>query len=174
MRAQELWRTHCQQLSEYDAIISVKDAELDRLRARTEAEELDSHPPSPSDVVAHTTPIGSEPRPHVAPARRGKAPPVDSFRGEDADVHFEDWLPTLQRAATWNKLSEEELLMQLAGHMRGRVLQEWELLDESDKSTFAKATKSLQSRLDPGSRALAAQDFRHTIQGEAELVADFI
>ena len=83
MRAQELWRTHCQQLSEYDAIISVKDAELDRLRARTEAEELDSHPPSSSDVVAHTTPIGSEPRPHVAPARRGKAPPVDSFRGED-------------------------------------------------------------------------------------------
>ena len=58
--------------------------------------------------------------------------------------------------------------MQLAGHMRGRALQEWDLLDESDKATFAVATQSLRSRLDPGSRALAAQDFHHTIQGEAE------
>ena len=29
-------------------------------------------------------------------------------------------------------------------------------------------------RLDPGSKALAAQDFRHTFQGDAERVADFI
>ena len=64
--------------------------------------------------------------------------------------------------------------MQIAGHMRGRALQEWDLLDESDKATFAVATQSLHSRLDPGSRALAAQDFRHTIQGEAHPVADFI
>ena len=64
--------------------------------------------------------------------------------------------------------------MQLAGHMRGQALQEWDLLDESDKATFTVATQSLRSCLDPGSRALAAQDFRHTVQGEAEPVADFI
>ena len=45
---------------------------------------------------------------------------------------------------------------------------------ESDKVTFAVATQSLRSRLDPGSRALAAQDCRHTMQREAEPVADFI
>ena len=111
---------------------------------------------------------------HIAPIRRGKTPPVDSFSGDNPDVRFDDWLSTLQRAATWNRWSEEELLMQLAGHMRGRALQEWDLLDESDKAMFAVATQSLRSRLDPGSRALAAQDFRHTIQGEAEPVADFI
>ena len=111
---------------------------------------------------------------HIAPICRGKAPPVDSFSGDNPDVRFDDWLPTLQRSATWNRWSEEELLMQLAGHMRGRALQEWDLLGESDKATFAVATQSLRSRLDPGSGALAAQDFRHTIQGEAQPVADFI
>ena len=32
-------------------------------------------------------------------------------------ARFDDWLPTLQRAATWNRLTDEEFLMQLAGHM---------------------------------------------------------
>ena len=31
--------------------------------------------------------------------RRGKAPPVDSFKGSDPEVRFLDWLPTLERAA---------------------------------------------------------------------------
>ena len=26
--------------------------------------------------------------------RRGKAPPVDSFSGEDESIHLDDWLPT--------------------------------------------------------------------------------
>ena len=66
-----------------------------------------------------------------------------SFSGDNPDARFDDWLPSLQRAATWNRWSEEELLMQLVGHMRGRALQEWDLLDESDKATFAVATQSL-------------------------------
>jgi len=64
--------------------------------------------------------------------------------------------------------------MQLAGHLRGRALQEWNLLGEGDKETYAEAMQALRSRLDPGGRALAAQDFRHTVQGETEGVADFI
>ena len=33
---------------------------------------------------------------------------------------------------------------------------------------------SLLSRLDPGSRTLSVQDFRHTLQGVGKCVADFI
>ena len=54
------------------------------------------------------------------------------------------------------------------------MLQEWDLLEEDDRKTFSAATQALQTRLDPGNRAVAAQDFRHLSQGEAELVSDFI
>ena len=106
----------------------------------------------------------------VSIPRRGKAPPVDPFDGENTDSRFEDWLPTLERAATWNGWSEEEKLLQLAGHLRKRALQEWNLLDISDRREFSVAAKSLQDRLDPGSRTLAAQDFRHAAQQESESV----
>lgn len=66
-------------------------------------------------------------------SRRGKAPPVDSFNGEVYDITFDDWLPALQRASEWNGWSDEETLIQLAGHLRGRALQEWTLLRTTEK-----------------------------------------
>ena len=68
----------------------------------------------------------------------------------------------------WTK---EEHLMQLAGHLRSRALQEWNLLDANDKSTLDSAVKSLQARLDPGNKLVAAQDFRHLSQSDSESVA---
>ena len=62
--------------------------------------------------------------------RKGKAPPVDSFSGEDEAVRLDDWMPTLKRAATWKDWSEGDLLLQLAGRLRGRALQEWDLIPE--------------------------------------------
>ena len=56
--------------------------------------------------------------------RKGKAPSVDPFTGEDPEVRFVDWLPTLTRASQWNEWTPEESLMQLAGHLRGHALQE--------------------------------------------------
>ena len=105
---------------------------------------------------------------------RGKAPPVDPFTGEEPETRLDDWLPSLKRAATWNEWTEGELLLQLAGHLRGRALQEWGLLDDASKETYQTAVESLRMRVDPGSRTLAAQDFRHLTQGEKEPVADFI
>ena len=32
-------------------------------------------------------------------ARYGKAPPIDPFTGEDAEITLDDWLPSLKRAA---------------------------------------------------------------------------
>jgi len=86
---------------------------------------------------------------------------TDFMIGENAEFHLEDWLPTLERASSWNCWTDEELLLQFAGHLRGRALQEWNLLREEDKLSYKAATQALQNRLDPGCRALAAQDFRH-------------
>lgn len=72
-------------------------------------------------------------------ARRGKAPPVNPFDGESLDVLFEDWIPSLRRAE-WNGWSERETLIQLAGHLRGRALQEWDLLAPHEKQSLQEAT----------------------------------
>ena len=112
----------------------------------------------------------------VQPVRKrlGKAPPVDSFNGEQPEVRFEDWLPTLERAAAWNGWSNEELLLQLAGHLRGKALQEWSLMGQAEKARYKDATVELTRRLDPGSRIMAVQDFRHAVQRETESVADYL
>ena len=65
-------------------------------------------------------------------------------------------------------------MLQIAAHLRGRALQEWSLLDDATKTSYAQAVESLRAWLYPGSRVLAAQDFRHTKQEEKEPVASFI
>ena len=69
---------------------------------------------------------------------------------------------------------EGELLLQLAGHLHGRALQEWGILDMDTKKFYTQAIDALHLRLDPGSWTLAAKDFWHTLQAEEERVADFI
>ena len=64
--------------------------------------------------------------------------------------------------------------MQLAGHLRGRALQEWNLLRDAERETYQTAVAALRGRLDAGSKTMAAQDFRHATQGESESVGDFI
>ena len=56
----------------------------------------------------------------------------------------------------------------------GSRLQEWDLLGEGDRATFDAASKALREWLDPGRKAMAAQDFRHCSQSENESVSDFI
>ena len=105
---------------------------------------------------------------------RGKAPPGDSFTGEEAELRLEDWLPTLERVSSWNGWTQEELLMQFARYLHGWALQEWNLLGPEDRESYETATQALRTPLDPGDRALAAQDFRHTLQQESETVGDFV
>ena len=82
--------------------------------------------------------------------RRGKAPPVNCFTGEKPKLRLDDWLPNLERAASWNGWTDEELLMQFAGHLRGHALLEWNLLEQREKESYNAATKALRDRLDPG------------------------
>ncbi len=189
-RLKQVWRLNCEQVAEYEELLAAKDAELERLRdLLARRDESGSQPammtPSKGERTERIPKEGAVQTVDFQAAResaaelpsfrrRGKAPPVDSFTGEEPDVQLDDWLPALQRAAKWNGWTEQELLLQLAGHLRGRALQEWNLLEEEDYRSWEKATTALHTRLDPGSKILAAQDFRHTAQGENETVADFI
>ena len=96
--------------------------------------------------------------------RRGKAPPVEPFTEEDPAVKLDDWLPMLRRASLWNSWSQEEQLLQFAEHLRGRALQEWDLLSKRDRATFDTVVLALRERLDSGGKAMAAQDFQHCSQ----------
>ena len=53
--------------------------------------------------------------------------------------------------------------MQLAGHLKGRALQEWNLLGSEEKATFCTAVESLRARVNLGNKTLAAQNFCHTV-----------
>lgn len=101
-------------------------------------------------------------------------PPVDPFDDESTDVTFEEWYPTLECAADWNGWSEGETLTQLAGNFRRRALTEWNLLSLDDKKSLKQAADILCSCLDPFSQTMAAQEFRHLVQQEVELVSHHI
>ena len=45
--------------------------------------------------------------------RHGKAPPIDSFTGEEPGTRLDDWLPDLDRSAEWNGWSAVDKLFQL-------------------------------------------------------------
>ena len=65
-------------------------------------------------------------------------------------------------------------MIQLARYFRGQALQEYNLLRPEERSSFELTIAALRVRLDPGGKAIAAQDFRHTIQMDTESVSDFI
>lgn len=174
-KAKRFWSQKCEQLlvhetamEEKDESIATKDAEIARLQSELEG----SRETRPQSTDVHSVQHDSRPgfisntEPILTHACCGKAPPIDPFRGNDPEVQLDDWLPTLERAAVWNNWSEEECLIQLAGHLRGRASQEWNLLSADEKSSFSAAVTALRTRLDPGRQALAAQDFRHAIQRE--------
>ena len=121
----------------------------------TPVDALSSKSPGTLLKSSTTSVVAGTPTAAGTSSRRGKAPPVDTFNG---DANFEDWLPALQRSATWNAWTDDETLLQLAGHLRGRALEEWNLMDGSDRSDLKRATNVLKERLDPSSRMLAAQD----------------
>ena len=70
-----------------------------------------------------------EPAGVVSVQRKGKAPPIDQFTGENPEIRFEDWLPSLTRASKLSGIDGLPRKIQLAGYLRGRALQEWELME---------------------------------------------
>lgn len=189
-RIQELWKLSCSQLVVFDDALSAKDVEIEKLVSRIDEREsgrcvsapraTTSRRESVPAVVEECVPrvTGGPPPVFIVPPaskpRRGKAPPISVFTGEDVECQLEEWLPSLERASTWNGWSEEDKLIQLAGHLDGRALQEWNLMKVEDKNTFERGVEVLRSRIDPANKTAAAQDFRHTTQRESESVSDFV
>ena len=163
-RVREMWKMNCAQLAGFDKALSSKEAEISVLKDRISQLEGVVHTGTTLPVVpslpATTVSAGDLARAHDAP-RRGKAPPVSEFTEEDPEYIRNDWFPSLERTSQWNAWTVEEKLIQFAGHLHGRALQEWNLLPEDERATFEVAVKSLSGRIDAGCKAVTAQDFRH-------------
>ena len=184
----------CEQVTILDQAVTARDAEIESLKvriaeleaSRSDPVALPMHVPAlelphtvtrgPSVSAVHASHHSSREGATLAHStpRRGKAPPVSEFTGDDPECTLEDWLPSLERAIMWNAWTEEEEIIQLARHLKSRALQEWNLLRPEDRASFAKAVEALRLRLDCGSKALAAQDFRHATQRDGEPVSDFV
>ena len=167
-RIKELWRMSCGQVEEFDAMVVTKDDEIAALKAQL-AEQKRQRTPSSSDVDT----VSISERQRSKDSRRGRAPPIDIFTGEDPSVRLDDWLPGLNLASRWNDWTPEERLIQLAGHLRGCAEAEWNLLSTDETRNFERANHNLRERLDPCSKVLAGQDFRRTVQTDNETVADY-
>lgn len=111
-KAKDLWRVNCIQVAEFDDTLAEKEEEIARLREQlshaghvgaasaTKRSELWTGPETSGVIVSSED--GEQPPPTVLPStlrRRGKAPPVVLFSGEDPELRLIDWLPSLQRAA---------------------------------------------------------------------------
>ena len=186
-KAKRFWSQKCEQLllhevaiEEKEDCIAVKDTEIARLQAeleslRTRRLELATNmlgvQAESRDAGLHSISNTELSLSHMC---HGKAPPIDPFHGNDPDVRLDDWLATLERAAIWNGWSDDEKLMQLAGHLRGKAAREYALLSPEEKRSFALAVQALRAHLESGRYALAAQDFQNAIQREKESVPDYI
>jgi len=179
-KAKRFWLQKCEQPLAHEAAIEEKDAIIATLQDEIYGGMRQWHSLSElevsTDIGTPLLPVAStQSEVHGAiQGCRGKAPPADSYHGSDPEVCSGDWLPTLERAAQWNQWSDEERLMQLAGHLRGKAACEYALLSNDDKKSFVSAVQALRTRLDPGSCALAAQDFRNALQYDRESVSDYI
>lgn len=99
---------------------------------------------------------------------------MDPFTGDPkGELNFDDWLPTLERVVKWNQWMEEELLLQLAVHLRGRAFRE-NLMSSEDRQSYSRAVRVLKEQVDTGQRALAGQDFCYLHQHDNDTVGDFI
>ena len=157
----EMWRMNCARVTGFDEAVTAKDIEIETLKAKvSESEASIGSRPMDSTIMPETLPltrpVASNTQVEVAPLAThsthasvpGKAPPVNEFSGEDPECLLEDWLPSLERARKWNAWSEEDRMIQLAGHLKGRALQEWNLLHPDQLTTFTQAIEALRSRLD--------------------------
>ena len=128
-KVKRVWCLNCTQSREQEELLATKDDQITKLDAKirrlkaaprvsphsgSEASSPDgSRSGGSSPIVLETT---TAPPRHV---RRGKAPPVEPFTGEDPSIKLDDWLPILRRASLWNGWSQEEQLLQFCWAFEG-------------------------------------------------------
>ena len=118
-----LWEINCAQLAEVDSTVSEKDDEVQNLRSQLH----DRTPTAGSVITRGTKPEADQTEPRQQ-TKGGKGPPIDHFTGEDPRIELVDWLKALERASKWYNWMDDEKLMQLTDHLRGRAVEEWNLL----------------------------------------------
>ena len=72
------------------------------------------------------------------------------------------------------QLGNKEWLIQMARLLKGKALQEWNLLLDEENYTFKGESERLSKALGPSGWILEAQNFCHTHQEENERVSAFI
>ena len=76
---------------EFEQALAAKEEKIAQLQQRT------LHPLVVTPLVL-TDDASVSTVPPVAGPRRGRAPPISLFSGEDQELRFVDWLPGLERA----------------------------------------------------------------------------
>ena len=100
----------CECLAEYNSIITEKDADLEELKHQLHAVTT-IDPGLVVDAVESPGLHGIPRQPAIRKACQGKAPPINSFTGENPEARLDDWLPSLERASTCNEWTEDELFL---------------------------------------------------------------
>ena len=96
-RTKEIWKLSCEQIAELDKVLAARDAEILQLKSQLAAKrDTSGAPPSGTSSISETVSVpavtGSA---TTREDRRGRAPPIDLFSGEDPEVRLDDWLPSL-------------------------------------------------------------------------------
>ena len=114
-RIKQMWLISSQQLADQGRDLAAKEETIAKLSAKLQ--ELSVRSPghhSRSDLN-----LSFHPEPETIVRRKGEAPPVEPFTGEDTIIHLDDWMTFTESS---NVESVKEILLQLAGHLRGRAL----------------------------------------------------
>ena len=111
---------------EKSSVVTDKEADLETLKSRIAVIKAGGSGPAPRDrppmFVLHPRSA------YVSTSRFNQGPsPQESTTRESLDMLFDDWLPMLQRTATWNQWGKEETLL------------EWNLLGESDNQVCSES-----------------------------------
>ena len=141
-----------------------KDMEISSLKSQITLLQLTLR--CSPDVQLSIELMGSAPRDRLSPARfqssdassrdssnpgeqyiqtQKPPPPTDIFTRKNVGITWEDWLTLFKSVAHWNAWTEEEKLLQMAGYFRKKALQEWILLNNTDKSSFAFMIRKMHS-----------------------------
>ena len=111
VRIKEIWKLSCGQVTEFDEVLAARDAEISQLKSQliarrgTRATSSSGTSSIPDTVLVPTVIPDTVSVPTVTgstttrEARRGRAPPINLFSGEDPEIHLDDWLPSLRQAS---------------------------------------------------------------------------
>jgi len=110
------WRERCEQLLDHEEALEEKDSEIMLLKVRilwsTTGEGAPAGKRIVDSVQEHSPSFPEASTTAATSVRRGKAPPVDPYSGENPDVLWEEWLLIFNRAASWNGWTESDKLLQ--------------------------------------------------------------